>query len=207
MRASRRWMPSPAFVLALIALIAAVTGAAIAKSGGGRSVTKKQAANIANNQITQRAPGLSVDHAASAGKADSAGDASLVGGQRVVKVFAKLPSPTVSAPIANLGGGFTLLADCRPFASGGAGVNLAYSGTEGVQLTTQGNGDAGPNFDEDDTAGPTTFNLDFTNHRGELAFSAATTSGTVVSGTLGFEDLNSFDSEPVCSFYGQVVEG
>src|SRR3954470_1455675 len=185
-----RALPSPALVIALLALVAAVTGAAVAKSDRGKSVTKKQAAKIASNQITQRAPGLSVAHA---GTADRAGEASLVGGQSVVKVFAKLPFPTTtSQQIANLGGGFTLLADCSPFGSGGANLSLGFSQTAGVELTAQVNGDVGPDSNEDDTAGPTTFSLDGSNHRGQTSFSAATTSDTVVSGTIGFNDPSSF---------------
>jgi hypothetical protein len=57
--------PSPAMIVAIVALIAALGGTAVA----GGFITKKKAKNIANNQITQRAPGLSV---ASAKSADSA---------------------------------------------------------------------------------------------------------------------------------------
>ena len=48
--------PSPAMVVAIVALIAALGGTAIA----GGALNKKKVKNISNNQITQRAPGLSV---------------------------------------------------------------------------------------------------------------------------------------------------
>lgn len=54
--------PSPAMVVAIVALIAALGGTAIA----GGALNKKKVKNISNNQITQRAPGLSVSSAKSA---------------------------------------------------------------------------------------------------------------------------------------------
>ena len=59
-RALRR--PSPAMVVAIVALIAALGGTAIA----GGFITKKKAKKVANNQITKRAPGLAVASAANA---------------------------------------------------------------------------------------------------------------------------------------------
>jgi hypothetical protein len=63
--------PSPAMVIAIVALIAALGGTAIA----GGVINKKKAKNIANNAITQRAPGLSVASAKNADNATNAGNA------------------------------------------------------------------------------------------------------------------------------------
>jgi hypothetical protein len=65
--------PSPAMVVAVVALIAALGGTAFA----GGFITKKKAKNVANNVVTQRAPGLSV---ASAKTADSATNSDALGG-------------------------------------------------------------------------------------------------------------------------------
>ena len=46
-------------VVAIVALIAALGGTAVA----GGALNKKKVKNISNNQITQRAPGLSVKSA------------------------------------------------------------------------------------------------------------------------------------------------
>jgi len=72
-RAIRR--QSPALILAVIALIAALSGTALA----GGFITKKKAKKVADAQITKRAPGLSVAHASTAGRADTAGVADKVG--------------------------------------------------------------------------------------------------------------------------------
>jgi hypothetical protein len=63
--------PSPAMVIAIVALIAALGGTAIA----GGVINKKKAKNIANNVVTQRAPGLSVASAKNADNATNAGNA------------------------------------------------------------------------------------------------------------------------------------
>ncbi|MGZ8672321.1 MAG: hypothetical protein ACXWZJ_10430 [Solirubrobacterales bacterium] len=54
-------------VIAIVALIAALGGTAVA----GGFITKKKAKNVANNQITKRQSGLSVLKAQTAGKADN----------------------------------------------------------------------------------------------------------------------------------------
>jgi hypothetical protein len=64
--------PSPAMVVAIVALIAALGGTAI----GAAFVTKKQSKKIAKNQVNKLAPGLSV---ASAKSADSATSATTAG--------------------------------------------------------------------------------------------------------------------------------
>jgi hypothetical protein len=199
-----RALPSPAMVVALLALVAGITGAAIAK--GGKTVTKKQAKNIASNQIAAKAPSLSVSHATTAGSADSAKDAGSVNGKRVVKVFAKVPFQTpTSTLIADLGGGFTLTGSCT--SSFGAVLTLVTAPGLSADVQAQIDGDQGPEVVSDQGVGPMTFQLSGTSNRGETAFSGATTSGTVVSGTIGFDDPDTFNGESVCAFYGQVIEG
>jgi len=60
--------PSPAMVVAIVALIAALGGTALA----GGVINKKKAKKIANNVVTQRAPGLAVASAKSADTANTA---------------------------------------------------------------------------------------------------------------------------------------
>jgi hypothetical protein len=67
--------PSPAMVVAIVALIAALGGTAIA----GGVINKKKAKNIANNVVTQRAPGLSVASAKTADNANALGGLPLRG--------------------------------------------------------------------------------------------------------------------------------
>ena len=59
--------PSPAMLVAIAALIVALGGTAVA----GGVLNKKKVKNISNNQITNRAPGLSVNNAKTADKASN----------------------------------------------------------------------------------------------------------------------------------------
>ena len=63
--------PSPAMVIAVLALIAAIAGTAIADPFATKGIsakkTKKIAKNVANKQITKRAAGLTVGNANSLG--------------------------------------------------------------------------------------------------------------------------------------------
>ncbi len=96
--------PSPAMVVAMVALIAALGGTAIA----GGALNKKKAKKIANSQITKRAPGLSV---ASAKSATSAGTAGNVNGVVVTHFFAQ-DSPGVGFHTIATVGGLTIQASC-----------------------------------------------------------------------------------------------
>jgi hypothetical protein len=93
--------PSPAMVVAIVALIAALGGTAIA----GGVINKKKAKNIANNVVTQRAPGLSV---ASAKSADNAKNSDALGGLplRGVSMWAVLNS-TGTGGVQSSSGGVT----------------------------------------------------------------------------------------------------
>ena len=76
MTSSKGRRPSPAMIVAMTALVVALAGTAMAAPTAIKSILnkkeKKQAKNIAKNQINALAPGLSVKHANTAGSADTA---------------------------------------------------------------------------------------------------------------------------------------
>jgi hypothetical protein len=76
MTSSKGRRPSPAMIVAATALIVALAGTAMAAPTAIKSILnkkeKKQAKNIAKNQINALAPGLSVKHADTATNADAA---------------------------------------------------------------------------------------------------------------------------------------
>jgi hypothetical protein len=83
MQRLKKPLPSPAMVVAILALIVALAGTAIAAKGGGkRSPSRKQvielAKKIADQRIARLAPGLSV---ASAANATNAANASTLSGK------------------------------------------------------------------------------------------------------------------------------
>lgn len=81
-----KWRPSPGTVLGLLALAVAAAGTAIADPLAMKSVLnkkeKKQVTRIAQGQVNQLAPGLSVARAGTADRAGSAGNADTLEGQK-----------------------------------------------------------------------------------------------------------------------------
>jgi hypothetical protein len=65
----RRARPSPAIIVAVVALVAALAGTAVAANPTATSsaINKKKVKKIATKQINKAAPGLSVDNAAKLG--------------------------------------------------------------------------------------------------------------------------------------------
>ena len=73
MRQSKASRPSPVFILAVLALVAAFAGTAIAGPDAiSNKVTKSKVKTIAKKQINKAAPGLSVAEAEKAEKAENA---------------------------------------------------------------------------------------------------------------------------------------
>lgn len=82
----RRMRPSPAMLVAIVALIAALVGTAVAGVATTSKLDRKEkkqvrsiARQLANQQITKRAPGLSVAAASAADTAKSAATAAQLG--------------------------------------------------------------------------------------------------------------------------------
>ena len=74
MRQSKASRPSPVFILAVLALVAAFAGTAIAGPDAiSNKVTKSKVKTIAKKQINKAAPGLSVAEAKKAGNAERLG--------------------------------------------------------------------------------------------------------------------------------------
>jgi hypothetical protein len=69
--------PSPALLVAIVALVFAVAGSSVAAINSLTKKQKKQTANIARNEIAKAAPGLSVANAAHAQQADTVQNGSI----------------------------------------------------------------------------------------------------------------------------------
>src|SRR3954452_3302085 len=96
-----RLRPSPAFIVATVALFIAIGGSAYAAGPiNGKLIKnhsiagkKLKADTLGVNQISESSLGT-VPHAATAGRADSAANADAVGGTTIRKVFYAPPTPT-----------------------------------------------------------------------------------------------------------------
>ena len=92
MRHATRFRPSPAFVIAILALVAAVAGTAVAGPVANKGVSKGKAKKIADKEIDKKAPGLSVSHAGTADSATSANNANTVNNVKVSPINVSLSS-------------------------------------------------------------------------------------------------------------------
>ncbi len=135
--------PSPAIVVAILALVAGVTGAAVAQPAAKKAVTKKKAKKIADKEIEKLAPGLSVASAASATNATNAtnaaraqtfdADATLASGETLTGVWTARGGFTGSPSSSNnLGQAIEFM----PRLPGSLGQNAAHRITPG-NTTTQ----------------------------------------------------------------------
>jgi hypothetical protein len=210
--------PSPAMVVAVVALICAMAGTAVAGTDGLSSkinkakvkkISKKQAkkqlkANVSGSHVNTADTATNATNAANAATAANAANADKVDGQSVIKVFSKFPNGTTNLTIGTFDG-YTLRASCT--AGDVENFQLISSDTQ-VAMTAQGNGNVGPTFAEQQGGGSTTLNLDSggnDNARGQVTFSAAKTGGNTVSGNLGYDDPNLFNGENVCAVYGHII--
>ena len=97
-----RSRPSPAMIVAVVALSFAIVGTAIAGPDALTSaITKSKVKKIAKKQIKKLAPGLSV---ANAENAVNAQNAETVNGARIVRVFHQVPSGGAAQDVFTLGG-------------------------------------------------------------------------------------------------------
>jgi hypothetical protein len=204
--------PSPAMVVATLALSFALVGSAAAAPGAlTRAVSKSQVKTIAKKQankaITKQAPGLSVASAANAANATNAETAAKVGGLTPHKLFTKIANGTGTTTVLSVNG-LTLSADC----SGGAltvtattGVNDAVFGSNVHNVGTS-NGSRDSNFDTIDTInvmGSSGTPL----LRGEGTFTYSTAEGAFVTGTFYADDSTTFGTFAGCVVVGSALSG
>ena len=193
--------PSPAMIVAVIALVLGLGGAAVA-ADLSKSQVKKIAKKQANKQINKRAPGLSVANATNATNATNAGN---VDGHSVIHVFKTFNDGQNGVVIAQFGP-YTMTADCANDIE-----NLEITtDTLDVALNGVSNGNAGPTYDEDNGgSAPNEIELDDdgTNDddRGVATFNLTQTNGTTYSGEVGYDDPDIFDGQDVCNVSGHIV--
>ena len=134
--------PSPAMVVAVVALVAALGGTALASPTASTSaLSKKKVKKIAKKQINKLAPGLSVANADTADKAENAEtadtatsaiqaqNASTANGVKPIKVNFAAPSSTPPTAFVDQGG-VKITGQCN--GSGNANVTLTSTANNGA---------------------------------------------------------------------------
>jgi hypothetical protein len=137
MRKLFKHRPSPAMIIAVIALIMSLGGSAYALS----KKDKKKVTSIADNEITKKAPGLSVANAGKAGDADKLGGVPASGfaqgGGHNYFGSVSAAAPSSGNSLLNIPGIGTVTFDC---AANGVDSTVHITNTSGVNL-----GDVGQN--------------------------------------------------------------
>ncbi len=181
-----------------------VTAAKIKKS----AVTTAKIANgaISGAKVNLASLGTvpSATTATTAATATSAGNANTVGGQTITKVFKKIPKGATET-IATVGA-FRLVAECDAtgdveyfelIASGPSTDLVGGSvGNEGASSSVDSGADGNIELDNGNFVD---------NDRGVASFAGALSDGSVIDGTIGFNDTPTFGGDQSCAFYGRVT--
>jgi hypothetical protein len=151
---SRIKRPSPALVVAVLALVAAIVVPAFALTKKEKRVVRK----VANAQITKRAPGLAVASANTANSADTAGAANTATTALSADDTAEVASPARlvfndSAPGDPNGefvdvisaGSFTIRGRCESFGGAAEDATLSVVGPDGSSFSAMSSNGANVN--------------------------------------------------------------
>jgi hypothetical protein len=203
--------PSPAMVVAMIALCLGLGGSAIAAGGVTKSQMKKIAKKQANKQINKREAGLSVAHAKtadSATNAQAATNASAVGGNSVTKFTFLAPDGTGSTELFNVNG-LRMTASC-PDSSLRPDIKASATGTPQGVIKVEGIGFPGNVPVLADLAAwnsaSGTVDVDGGVDRGVAELSFFREDGLVVTVNYSWDD-GVRSGNPVCGVAGHVIAG
>jgi hypothetical protein len=192
-------IPSPALVISIIALIAALGGGYAIAKGGDKKSDKK----IANKQITKRAPGLSVLHAKTADNATDSANAAKVGGSTVTTIYKTQPPGTSEQTIFS-SSAFTITMACTGGDETDAFLNVNGSET---QANSEGQSDNGGAFTrEDNENGTSTVDITDTSTRsdGGSTFAGSTSAGASISGQVDWSPADETFNTSACVLSGFV---
>ena len=203
MQAFTKKRPSGALVVAVIALVFAVVGTAVAANDGSvfPKLTKSKVKQIAKKQATkQLKANVSNSHV------NLADQATTVGGLTPHKMFTKIPTGTGATTVLQVNG-LTLTAAC-------AGGQLQFTATTSVDNSLFGsnvvNGGTSPASVGGDRSsfGPgATIDVKKSLLRGAGTFTYSQPDGTYVSGTFVADDAATFGNFNGCVVVGTAFSG
>jgi hypothetical protein len=206
---TRRWTPSPAMIVAAIALIVALAGTGYAASHGGKN-------KVIRKVVRQMAPNLSVKHAATAdnathsGTADNAArsgtaaDADAVGGQSVSRFSRRFPDSAGTVELLNFGG-VRITGTCS-----GGNVGLSASNVAGqvAVLQAQWHNGITPQSSEDGDFGQDTISTIPGSGTGRLIVTFG--NGTITTVTYAYQQsplVANLPGAPGCGASGRAISG
>ena len=135
--------------------------------------------------------------------------ATTVDGQTVTKLLLRVPTPTSSTAIATLysADGLTILAECDSAGNASLAANGPASAASELTINGYDNSSSGYFGSQTSTLGPASHAPVGPPGAGEASFSYASSSGQVVTGTLGYEKAPSGGNYAGCSFFGTATSG
>jgi hypothetical protein len=216
--------PSPALAISLIALFVALGGTGYAaiqlpKASVGAKQLKKNAvtsSKIKNRAVTAakiNTHGLTVSSAMHATSADSATNATTVGGQTVKLIQWKVPPSTTAQTIFSAEG-LTITGSCD--ASSNITIDATGSAAKNAELRVEGNNHGTAFYQNNhafsDASPVSLVGGDGAQHEGSGRLVYATLDGHVVTLSYGFDwGTNAsqayFDKFVGCTLYGEAVSG
>jgi len=134
--------------------------------------------------------------------------ATTVNGETVTKVTLKEPTPGTSTTVQTLysGDGLTILADCDN--AGNASLQANGPASADAELTVDGIDNGATVFgSQTNTLGPTSFAPLGAPNAGQTTFSYATSTGAVVTGSIGYQHAPAFGAYAGCGFFGTLTSG
>jgi hypothetical protein len=127
----------------------------------------------------------------------------------VTKLLFKEPTPASGTTSATLysTNGLTILAQCD--SSGNASLAANGPASADSELTVSGYDNAATPYygSQTDALGPTSLAPLGPSSAGEASFSYASSSGQVVTGSIGYQHAPLFGSYGGCGFFGTVISG
>lgn len=134
-------------------------------------------------------------------------DATTVDGQSVSKLLLREPTPDSGTTTATLyaADGLTILADCD--SSGNASLVANGPASDDSELTVTGYGPSGAYGSQTSTLGAASDAVLGPAGSGAASVSYASSSGSVITGTIGYQKADSFNNYAGCAFFGDLTAG
>ncbi len=133
--------------------------------------------------------------------------ANTVNGQSISKLMLKVPTPGSGTTTSTLysANGLTILAECD--SSGNASLVANGPSSNDSELTVSGASNSGSFASQTNNLGASSNATLGPAASGESSFSYASSSGTVLTGGIGYQKANSFATYAGCAFFGDITSG
>ena len=133
--------------------------------------------------------------------------ATTVDGQTLSKLLLKVPTPASGTTTSTLysGDGLTVLAECD--SSGNASLVANGPSSNDSELTVSGEDNSGGFGSQASNLGASSNAAMGPPASGDSSFTYASSAGSVLSGSIGYQKASSFGTYAGCAFFGDITSG